>query len=377
MNYNVTPKTIGFDGVRLIQIKSQLGKYPEQAAALRANADKLLTVEPFTVVRKKLIPPSGNPNDYMTMGTYWWPDPDKPDGLPYIRKDGVHNPDAHPKCSSYQQMAEGAYKLAYAAYMFECDEYAKKAAELLCVWHVDKETRMNPHAEYAQAIPGVCDGRGIGIIDFGRSFAAMEACEILFAIGALSEFDYFAIKKWYVDFTNWLITSEKGIFEDNYFNNHGAWYDVQVLYAALFTGRKELARRVAMNTYRRRHKTHIMKDGTQPHELARTNAASYSMMNLEALVRLAVLSRKIGITEATEVDGEAGVCLIAEAARFLYPYAVYQENFPYQQIKPADFGGKMCRMLITLADLLGDGEYRAMAEKMAKPEYLLDVDIDL
>lgn len=28
-----------------------------------------------------------------SVGPYWWPDPSKPDGLPYIRKDGHKNPE--------------------------------------------------------------------------------------------------------------------------------------------------------------------------------------------------------------------------------------------------------------------------------------------
>jgi hypothetical protein len=29
----------------------------------------------------------------MSLAPYWWPDPSKPDGKPYIRKDGVKNPE--------------------------------------------------------------------------------------------------------------------------------------------------------------------------------------------------------------------------------------------------------------------------------------------
>src|SRR6478735_632913 len=32
------------------------------------------------------------PGDFLSMGDYWWPDPAKPDGLPYIRRDGESNP---------------------------------------------------------------------------------------------------------------------------------------------------------------------------------------------------------------------------------------------------------------------------------------------
>ena len=39
------------------------------------------------------MPPSGDIHDYTSMGPYWWPDPEKEDGLPYIRRDGEINPE--------------------------------------------------------------------------------------------------------------------------------------------------------------------------------------------------------------------------------------------------------------------------------------------
>ena len=29
----------------------------------------------------------------MSQAPYWWPDPDTPDGLPYVRRDGERNPE--------------------------------------------------------------------------------------------------------------------------------------------------------------------------------------------------------------------------------------------------------------------------------------------
>ena len=68
----------------------------QQSPALEAliqDADRALTAGPYSVMNKQLTPPSGDKHDYMSVGPYWWPDPAKKDGLPYIRKDGERNPD--------------------------------------------------------------------------------------------------------------------------------------------------------------------------------------------------------------------------------------------------------------------------------------------
>jgi hypothetical protein len=373
MNFNIIPKTVSYEGEKLIKVKENLYKYPEEAQFVKERAEKLMERGTYSVIYKKLIPPTKNPNDYMTMGTYWWPDPSKPDGLPYIRKDGIFNPDAKDDKNTYGAMANAAYYLAHAAYVFENESYADMAAQILRVWHIDEKTRMTPHAEFAQAIPGICEGRGIGIIDFAASHNVFDAAEILYALGALDEKNYNLLKQWYVDFINWMITSEKGLFEDNYFNNHGAWYDVQIIAAARFTNRPELAKRVAANAYRRRHKTHIMPDGSQPHELERTQAMSYSTMNLRALTKLASFSAKLGYKEYTGVDSEAGVFLLGKAVEFLYPYATDQSEFPYQQIKPGDFGKDICEILMVLFELTGDVKYESMAKSIQKPQYMSNV----
>src|SRR4051794_37378867 len=56
------------------------------------SGEKALTFEPVSVVRKDATPPSGDKHDYMSLSPYWWADPAKADGLPYIRRDGEFNP---------------------------------------------------------------------------------------------------------------------------------------------------------------------------------------------------------------------------------------------------------------------------------------------
>ncbi|HEY2344074.1 MAG TPA: alginate lyase family protein, partial [Chthoniobacteraceae bacterium] len=136
--------------------------------ALIASADKDLRMAPQTVMDKPENPPSGDKHDYMSQAPYFWPDPTKKDGLPYIRKDGERNPeshDAHSDAPRMSRMANAAESLALAAYFTGKDEYAEHAAKLLRTWFLDPATRMNPNFNFAQAVPGVNTGRGTGMIE--------------------------------------------------------------------------------------------------------------------------------------------------------------------------------------------------------------------
>jgi hypothetical protein len=50
---------------------------------------------------------------------------------------------------------------------------AEHAARCLWVWFIDSRTRMNPHMDYAQAVPGKNKGRGIGIIEAADAAALL------------------------------------------------------------------------------------------------------------------------------------------------------------------------------------------------------------
>ncbi|WP_114751126.1 hypothetical protein [Pleomorphovibrio marinus] len=79
------------EGERLLTIKSKLqevnkDKRDSALSILIEQAEEQLKSGPYTVVNKKQVPPSGSKNDYISMGPYWWPDPNKEDGLPYNKK---------------------------------------------------------------------------------------------------------------------------------------------------------------------------------------------------------------------------------------------------------------------------------------------------
>src|ERR1051325_8871523 len=61
-------------------------------ARIMKAADAALRVEPITITKFPAKLSEGGPHDFYSNGDYWWPDPTKPDGLPYIQRDGESNP---------------------------------------------------------------------------------------------------------------------------------------------------------------------------------------------------------------------------------------------------------------------------------------------
>lgn len=86
-------ETFQFDVKQLAitKIKVQSGDKSVTAAykKLIANANKMLAYKPVSVLDKVDMPPSGNKHDYVSLAPYWWPNPNTPNGLSYIKKEKV------------------------------------------------------------------------------------------------------------------------------------------------------------------------------------------------------------------------------------------------------------------------------------------------
>ena len=362
-----TPETVSFSGQLLKQMKEEGQVSQAVLDALRAEAEKYKDQPSLVVTNKKLRAVSGNPHDYTSMGPYWWPDPDSPNGLPYIRRDGEHNPESIDPVT-YVEMTKRVFALALAAYHLENMDYARAAVRMIYDWHLNPDTYMTPHAEYAQSIPGVCNGRGIGLIDFNPSYQMFDAIGILEAMGALDEKMVADLKKWYTDFANWMLTSDNGMDEDIQKNNHGTFFDVQLLATGIFTDRKALITKICMTSYDRRFRRWVEPDGKQPLELARTRAMGYSVANSRGLLLIAQMAKRYGYTEFVEPDAVCGKCLVSATVDYIYPFVKAPETFQYDEIHAVPVEG-MCQILAMAEALFPEKGYSQMANELSQQAY--------
>ncbi len=358
-----TPKTVTFDGALLEEHAAKMSQNNSVMENIYYSAEKVYEGEIYSVTQRTIRPKSNDPHDYASMGPYWWPNPDTKDGLPYIRRDGERNPETNQK-ATMSNLFNSVHKLTLASYYLEDDRYAKAAVEHMRVWFIDEKTRMNPHLKYGQFIPGICDGRCFGLIDTSRSFLLMDSIMLLDAVGLMPEDVKQGVSEWYNRFLDWMLTSEIGVEEDNTKNNHGTWYDIQVISTALMLGRVELAKRQLELAYQRRILAQIDKDGKQPHELARTNGLGYSTYNLEGLCMIANMAKIAGVKiDMWHTKRESGDCALKSACDYLLKYIDSLDGFEYQQISKSIPRETMCRIALMAHKQYPNESYYKKAEK--------------
>jgi len=332
---------------------------PAYKALIKA-ADKALKEGSFSVVSKKQVAASGDKHDYLSLAPYWWPDPTKDDGLPWIRKDGKINPLTRGQNvdEPIKDKMMGNVKVLSLAYFFSGDiKYAEKTKELLKVWFVDAETKMNPNLNYAQGVPGLSEGRCFGIIEFSGITHIITAIEILELDNSLDSSLGNKLKDWLNSYLNWLQTSELGQLENSRKNNHATLYDVQVVALLLFLDKTDEAKNVLTSVIDKRVETQIEADGKQPHELQRTKSLTYSILNLTGLTKLAFFGRKDGI-QIDIWNYRSNTGDIQKAYQYLLPFLNTQNQWSFEQLGSMDNAVKRLKQMFrNTGSMLSISEY--------------------
>ncbi|MDP4189356.1 MAG: alginate lyase family protein, partial [Bacteroidota bacterium] len=239
-------------------------------------------------MHKTQVPPSGSKHDYLSLAPYFWPNPNTPTGLPFIRKDGERNPaiKAISDDTELGNLEQASEVLALAYYFSGEEKYAERATFLIRTWFLLPETKMNPNVNFGQAVPGKYDGRGEGVLETRGINRIIDAIGLLKGSQAWTETDQKGMQSWISEFLEWMQNSKIGKAELNATNNHGIWYDAQRLSYALFLGKNNLANEICRNALRRLD-VQMDNKGSFPKELARTNSLGYSVFVMQAFFQTA------------------------------------------------------------------------------------------
>ena len=331
------PKTIVIDGHVLqknLELITANDLYKVKAlTSILKKADKLVAdAKTYSVMDKKQLPPSGDKHDYMSTGPYWWPDPSKPDGLPYIRKDGQRNPTYYDITDSQEidKVEDGVLTLALAYYFTKENKYADFASKLLKVWFLDAKTKQNPHLNFGQGIPGLNTGRGTGIIETRDLFRVCDAAILIQNTKNWNVKDHEELKKWFSEYLTWMLESPIGKDEADSNNNHGTFFSEQVIAFALFTNRLDVVSS-EIEIFKNRMESQLKVDGSQPFELSRTKSWNYVNMNLYGYFLIAKLAENNNISLWNQQITEGKN--MKNALDWIVPYLKNEKKWEYEQIQ--------------------------------------------
>jgi hypothetical protein len=305
---------------------------PAELSALARDAAAALRAPIVTVMDKKVAAPSGDQHDYVSFARYYWPDPSKPDGLPFVSQDGKHNHEQVARGDRHRigDFCDNVEKLAAAWHVHRDEAAARRAGEWLRAWLITPATRMNPHLEYAQVRLGRNNNRGnpAGMLD-SRGFAnVVDALRLLDDSPALTAEEKIAVRAWFGAFLDWFTTAKIALEERAAKNNHGSWYFAQAIPIARYVGRDDLVRKlIAENQALLAHQ--FRPDGSQPEEIRRVDGLGYSRFNLEAQAVIARHARAYGVDlwNYTTPNGAS----LRKALDFLRPYNQAPEKWPTSQ----------------------------------------------
>ncbi len=305
------------------------------------DAEKSMEAGPYSVMYKSLTADSGDKRDYLSMSPYWWPNPDTADGLPYVRRDGETNPEVRGNGTdkyALELMTLDVYNLGIAYYFTGDEKYAEKAAELTRVWFLDEETYMNPNAKFAQGVLGLTPGRSYGLIETRHFLKVIDGMLLVQHKGspAWSEKEMNALRDWFTQFVDWMYESPLGFIENNAYNNHGVWYNAQLVGFLLFTGQFEKAQEELRNAMRR-ETSHFASNGHQPWESTRTRSYHYHCFALAAWAHLIRYGQLTDYPIHYKNPMVVASRNVRSGVRYMLPFVIKEKEWAYRELDVPEF----------------------------------------
>lgn len=305
--------------------------YAKLKATIISKADGFVSRKPLAVT-DKAITRSGDKHNYESMAIYYWPDTTKVDGLPYIVKDGAHNPEY--KEYNFSALLELVVRLRYlsVAYRITRDQkYHDAFCRQLDTWFLDDDTHMYPHLLYSQIRPGHDNGRGCaaGVLDAYQFVEVIESIRLVHQTKSIGRSRHKNLRTWFRQLAEWIDTSDQGHGAAAFTNNIGVAHDITLYALYSFAKKKRQANRAIATFETDRIAAQIDDEGHQPRELARPRALTYSVGNLQYFVDYCALTQTTSPRVNSAID-------------YLQQFIGHRDAFPYQEV--GDWDGEITKL---------------------------------
>ena len=348
-------------------IRKRITQDSDTKAHLTTLADQAMLEGPWSVTDDRAPSSKGGSHDYYSEGPYWWPNPEAPDG-PYIRKDGLFNPAQFKQHKmALRHMCKNVLILAGAGYHLKKQSYSDYAISLIRTWFINEATAMTPHLQYGQSIPGICDGRGIGLIDTIYFVELLQGVSYLDLNGGYAK-EIESMRGWFTDFMTRFCESDYGIEEKSNGNNHATWWTLQAMCYGKFVGDQGKFQ-MALTWYKKTILPEQMaEDGAFPVELARTRSYHYTLFNLIPIAMICELAIMQGedLWHYELADGRGFVL----GYDFLLPYLEQPATWHYPSLDAIDVEDSI--LLLLVEKRLKDERTKVLRRKLRDQRVLQD-----
>ena len=297
------------------------------ARQLIKTADVFCEAKPVAVTEKNERTFEPDMHYFCSTGPYWWPDSLNTEK--YINKDGVVNPESKQYDNvRLEELVRRCKALSQAFYITEDRKYYNAFLRQLQVWFINRDTYMYPTFEYSQVVPGHYGnkGRSTGMISAYRFNTVIESIRLLNGVKKIDNRTMKVVQKWFCAFAN----DSEDRFGQKFRtvdNNISLAYDITIANMYLFAGKEKRAKEIVDKFNDLRIERQILEDGSQPVELKRTKAFSYSLYNLSHIIDFCFLARYWYPNYYQEHRDR-----IDKAFIFLEQYVDNKKSFPFQQI---------------------------------------------
>ena len=272
-------------------------------------------------------------NNYTSLAVYWHPNPDTPDGYPYIRKDGTRNTHASKISDSYF-LSELIRQVSIAAFIYrfnKSQEYCSKAIEFIRYFFLMEDSKMNPDLTYSGIVIGENKSdlkiRG-ATIDTQRLPYIIDMISILRENPYWTDNDENGIKLWFGKLAGWFKNSPRGKIQSGYYHNIKTSYMLQFASYLFAAGEEEEARTYLKENVKEVLSKQISPDGQQPLEMERVNKRNYCDFNLILLCNLAKVCSNLGI-DIWDYSDEQGRGSIRKAMVHMATFYAHPEKWTY------------------------------------------------